>query len=88
MARRDVPIDVEITEAAIRVRSGARVLTLSNILPPAGLDEDADFYILLDDIEHWDPPHDEDEIDIDELQKILDAIENQIEKHGLSVVFE
>ncbi len=88
MARRGSIIDVEITEGAIRVRSHERVLTIVTTPPPADLDEDADFFIELDEIEYWDPPHDETAIDIDELQKILEAIEEQVEKHGLSVVFE
>jgi hypothetical protein len=88
MARRGSKIDVEITEGAIRVRSLERVLTIVPTPPPADLDEDVDFYIELDEIECWDPPHDEAAIEIDELQKILEAIEEQVEKHGLSVVFE
>ena len=42
----------------------------------------------LDEIEHWDPPHDDVAIDIVELQKILEAIETQVEKHGLTVEFD
>jgi hypothetical protein len=70
------------------VRSHDRVLTITPTPPPADLEEDADFFIELDEIEYWDPPYDETAIDIDELQKILEAIEEQVEKHGLSVVFE
>ena len=70
MARRGSTIDVEITEGAIRVRSRERVLTIVATTPPADLEEDADFYIELDDIEFWDAPHDETAIEIDELQKI------------------
>jgi len=88
MARRGSTIDVEITEGAIRVCSRERVLTIVATTPPADLEEDADFYIELDDIEFWDAPHDETAIEIDELQKILEAIEEQVEKHGLSVVFD
>ena len=88
MARRGSAIDVEITEGAIRVRSGARVLTIAVVPPPADLEDDADFYIEMDEIESWDPPHEETAIEIDELQKILEAIEEQVAKHGLSVVFD
>jgi len=88
MARRGSTIDVEITEGAIRVRSHECVLTIVVTPPPADLEEDADFYIELDEIEFWEPPHDETAIEIDELQKILEAIEEQVEKHGLSVVFD
>jgi hypothetical protein len=88
MARRGSTIEVEITEGAIRVRSHQRVLTIVPTQPPADIEEDADFYIELDEIEYWDEPHDETAIDIDELQKIIEAIEEQVDKHGLSVVFD
>jgi hypothetical protein len=88
MARRGSAINVEITEGAIRVRSAGRVLTIANTPPPADLEEDADFVIALDEIDHWDAPDDDTEIEVDELQKILEAIEQEVEKHGLSVAFE
>ena len=88
MARRGTSIEVEITEGAIRVRNGGRVLTITNTRAPLDGDEDADFLIHLDEIEHWDAPDDETPIDVTDLQKILEAIENQVEKHGLVVVFE
>jgi hypothetical protein len=88
MARRGSAIEVEITEGAIRVRCADRVLTLPNTSPPPDADETADFFVRLDEIEHWDPPNDDLPIDIVELQKILEAIEAQVEKHGLTVEFE
>jgi len=88
MARRGSVIEVEITEGAIRVRSAGRTLTIANTAPPADVEEEADFFIALDEIEHWDAPHDEMEIEVAELQRILEAIEQQVEKHELSVVFE
>lgn len=88
MARRSSAIDVEITEGAIRVRCGDRVLTLPNTPSPTDADETADFFVRLDEIENWDPPNDDVPIDIVELQKILEAIEAQVEKHGLTVDFE
>jgi hypothetical protein len=88
MARRGSAIDVEITEGAIRVRSLDRVLTLPNAPPPSGAEEITDFFVRLDEIDHWDPPHEDIPIDIVELQKILEAIEAQVEKHGLTVEFE
>jgi len=88
MLRRSSAIEVEITEGAIRVRSDGRVLTIANTAAPADLDEEADFFVRLDEIENWDPPDDETPIEIEELQVILDAIERQVEKHGLAVVFD
>jgi hypothetical protein len=88
MARRGSAIEVEITEGAIRVRSADRVLTLLNASPPCDAEETCDFFVRLDEIDYWDPPNEEIPIDIVELQKILEAIEAQVEKHGLTVEFE
>lgn len=88
MARRNSAIEVEITEGAIRVRSAERVLTLPNVSPPSNAEDECDFFVRLDEIENWDPPNDDVQIDIVELQRILEAIESQVEKHGLTVVFE
>ncbi len=88
MARRHSTIEVEITEGAIRVRNLDRVLTIVPATPPTDAEENADFFVALDEIECWDPPHEEAAIEIDELQKIVEAIEDQVEKHGLSIVFD
>jgi len=87
MARRSA-IQIEMTEGAIRVLSGGRVLTIANSAPPPDADEDTDFFIRLDDIDNWDAPDEEVSIDIVELQTILEAIEEELERHGLSVTFE
>lgn len=87
MARRS-SIEVEITEGAIRVLQRGRVLTVAIASPPPDAEEASDFFIRLDEIEHWDAPDDETAIDIVELQKILEAIEAEVERHGLSVSFE
>ncbi len=88
MARRAGAYEVEVTEGAIRVRRAGKTLTIPAAPPDAESEEDADFIVRLDDIEHWDAPDDETLIDIDELQKILDAVEKQLEKHGLTVDFD
>jgi hypothetical protein len=88
MARRSSAIEVEITEGAIRVRSADRILTLPNAPPSNDAEDHCDFFVRLDEIDHWDPPHEDIPIDIVELQKILEAIEAQVEKHGLTVEFE
>lgn len=88
MARRASGYEVEVTEGAIRVRRAGKTLTIPAAPPDAESGEDADFVVRLDDLDHWDAPDDEMPIDIDELQKILDAVEKQLEKHGLSVDFD
>jgi hypothetical protein len=88
MARRASGYEVEVTEGAIRVRRAGKMLTIPAAPPDAESGEDADFVVRLDDLDHWDAPDDETPIDIDELQKILDAVEKQLEKHGLSVDFD
>ncbi|MGD9544470.1 MAG: Imm74 family immunity protein [Methylocystis sp.] len=88
MARRASGYQVEVTEGAIRVRRAGKTLTIPAAPPDAESDEDADFMVRLDDLDHWDAPDDETPIEVDELQKILDAVEKQLDKHGLSVDFE
>ncbi len=88
MAKRSSAFEVEVTEGAIRVRRAGKTLTIPAAPPDGESREDADFVVRLDDIDHWDPPNDETPIDIEELQKILDAVELQLEKHGLSVDFD
>lgn len=88
MARRKPTIEVEITEGAIRARHAGRTITLTSCPPPPGAEESPDFIIRLDDIERWDPPHDEAEIGVEELQFLLTAIEDECDRHGLSVEFD
>ncbi len=88
MARRRTAIAIEITEGAIRVRHGARTLTLRPAPPPPNAEDAPDFVILLDDMTYWDAPDDDSEIDIDLLPAILTSIERECDKHGLSVEFE
>ncbi|AZG78107.1 hypothetical protein IYX23_15900 [Methylocystis sp. L43] len=88
MARRAGGYQVEVTEGAIRVRRAGKTLTIPAAPPDGESEEDADFIVRLDDLEHWDAPDDETPIGIEELQKILDAVEKQLEKHGLSADFE
>ncbi len=81
-------VRVEITEGAIRVAKGDRRLTLVPAAPPPDAEDKTDFLIELDDIGCWDAPHEAEEVAIDDLQLILDAIEAQCDTHGLSVAFE
>jgi hypothetical protein len=81
-------LSVELTEGAIRVRQGKRTLTVKPAPPPPNAEDAPDFIIHLDDIETWDAPDNEVEIEVAELQMILTAVEAECERHGLSVEFE
>jgi Immunity protein 74 len=90
MAKRGALTEIEIGESAILVRSRGRALTISGVAPTLAEadEEEANFIVRLDDIVHWDSPHDDTTIEIEELQEILDAIERQAARRGLSVAFE
>jgi hypothetical protein len=79
---------VELTEGAIRVHKGAFTLTIHAEAPDAESGEDTDFVVRLDEIDFWDAPDDDQEVDIEDLQKILDAVEDALAKHGLTVDFD
>jgi hypothetical protein len=81
-------IKVEMTEGAIRVHLNGRTLTLHAEAPDAESGEETDFVVRLDEIENWDAPDQDKEIDIVDLQKILDAVEKELAKHGLTVDFD
>ena len=81
-------LEVDLTEGAIRVRQGSRVLTITPTPPPPSAGDAPDFIIHLDDIETWDAPDNEAEIEVAELQMILRAVEEECERHGLFVEFE
>jgi hypothetical protein len=87
MARRERYV-VEITEGALRIAAGNRVLTLTPVRPPVNQESAPDFILALDDIEHWDAPHDDDLIEIEDLQRIVQAIEDECDSRGLSVEFD
>ncbi len=88
MGRRGPALKVEITEGAIRVTSRGRSLTLRPSAPPPDADEAPDFIIRLDDIEFWDAPDAAEEIAIEEISAICEAIEKECDAHGLSVEFD
>ncbi|WP_457798295.1 Imm74 family immunity protein [Methylocystis sp. S23] len=81
-------IKVEITEGAIRVYQDGRMLTIHAEAPDAESGEETDFVVRLDEIDAWDAPDHDKEIDIEELQRILDAVEKELAKHGLTVDFD
>lgn len=79
---------VTLTEGSIRIHWGARILTILPALSQPNAEDPADFIVDLDSILMWDAPHDEIEIEVEELQKIAKAIEDEFEKLGLVVEFE
>lgn len=64
------------------------MLTLTPIHAPPNAEETPDFILALDDIDCWDAPHDETMIEVEELQRIVRAIEDECDARGLTVEFE
>ncbi len=87
MTRRNSAFEIELVDETLRVRNKDRVLTIVNAARDQD-DEDVDFLVALDEIESWDPPHDGTQFELEELQKILDAIEKFSERVGLDLAFE
>jgi hypothetical protein len=81
-------LTVILTEGAFRVTLGKKTLTIFPAPDLPNVEEPADFIIRLDEILMWDPPHQDVEIDIEDLQKIVEAIGDECERRGLSVEFE
>lgn len=88
MAKRESEPLITLTEGSIRVRWGERILTILPAPTPIDMEDPADFTVDLDRILSWDAPHDEIEIEINELQKILRAIEEEFDELGLTVAFD
>ncbi|WP_374544904.1 Imm74 family immunity protein [Rhodoblastus sp.] len=80
--------EVELTEGAIRVVWRGRTRTILPAAAPPNAEEAADFIVALDDLVCWDPPDEETEIDMKELQRILEAIDDAFDKLGLEVAYE
>jgi hypothetical protein len=81
-------LTVELTEGAFRVTCGPKCLTIFPAADLSGAAAPADFVIRLDEILTWDPPHDESEVEVEELQKIAAGITAECERRGLIVAFE
>jgi hypothetical protein len=88
MGRARQRLKAELTEGSIRVTLADKVLTITSGANPPDAEEIADFVVHLDDILHWDAPHDTEEVEIDDLQRIVELIEAEFGKRGLTVVFE
>jgi hypothetical protein len=85
--RSDKP-EVELTEGAIRVVWRGRTRTILPAPAPTNAADAADFTVSLDDLVCWDPPDDETEIEMTELQIILEAIDDAFDRLGLDVAYE
>ncbi len=81
-------LTVELTEGAFRVTYGPKSLTIFPSADFPGAAEPADFVVRLDEILNWDPPHEDSEIGVEDLQKIASAIGAECDKRGLTVAFE
>jgi len=81
-------LTVELTEGAFRILSGERRLTIFAVQDLPNVEHPADFVIRLDEILTWDSPHEDEEISVDELQRIAAGITEECERRGLSVAFE
>jgi len=88
MAKRSEEPRINLTEGSIRVHWGARILTILPASSPPKAEDPADFTVDLDSILTWDAPHGDIEIEVAELRKIAQAIEQEFEKLGLVVEFD
>ncbi len=88
-SRRSRPrLSVVLTEGGFRVTYGKKVLTIFPAPDQPGAETPADFVIHLDEILVWDPPHQDCEVEIADLQKIVESISDECERRGLVVAFE
>jgi Immunity protein 74 len=81
-------LTVELTEGAFRVTCGTKCLTIFPATDLPGAATPADFIIRLDEILTWDPPHEDSEVEVEDLQKIAAGITAECERRGLIVAFE
>lgn len=79
---------VTLTEGAFRVTHGKKVLTIFSSPDLLEAEAPADFVIHLDEILTWDPPHQDCEVAIEDLQRIVTAIGEECDRRGLVVEFE
>ncbi|HLH12209.1 MAG TPA: Imm74 family immunity protein [Methylovirgula sp.] len=81
-------LTVEITEGAFRVTCGAKSLTIFPEPDLPGAAAPADFVVRLDEVLTWDPPHEDSEVEVEDLQRIAAGITAECERRGLTVAFE
>jgi Immunity protein 74 len=88
MTKKNAEPRITLTEGSIHVHWGTRTVTILPLSSPANTEDPADFIVDLDSILNWDAPQDEVEIEVEELQKIVQAIEEEFDKLGLVVEFD
>ncbi len=81
-------LTVELTEGAFRVTCGPKSLTIFPATDLPGATAPVDFVVRLDEILTWDAPHDDSEVEVQDLQKIAAGITAECERRGLTVAFE
>ncbi|MCX7899127.1 MAG: Imm74 family immunity protein [Methylocystis sp.] len=79
--------DIELKDRVIFVRRDGKTLTVKTATADEEKGEDADFVVHLDDIEHWDAPHEGIAIGLEELRTILVHIETELDQNGHSIDF-
>jgi len=81
--------EVVILDGAVRIKYAERTMTVRCCINDFDEeDDDTDVIVYLDDIKGWDAPHEADAFEIEDLQKLLQAIENAFAQHGLDVMFD
>jgi hypothetical protein len=81
--------EIVIIEGAVRVKRGERSMTIRCCVNDFDEeDDDTDVIVYLDDITGWDPPHEKDPFEIDDLHQLLEAIEIALGREGLGVEFD
>jgi Immunity protein 74 len=88
VTRRSGSIEVEIGDHAFQVRAWGRLLTIPFAPATEEATDEADLLVSLDAIDQWDPPDEERLVELEELAKILEAIERECDKRRLLVAFE
>ena len=76
---------VRFDASGIVVRIGKRQALVPCQTQPGG---EPDLVVNLDDVTHWQAPHEADEISLGDLQKIAAWIERACDERGLDVEFE
>lgn len=79
---------VALTEGAVRIVWGARRLVIVSAPQPPDAQDPPDFIVDMDELLTWSPPHDQEEVSVEELQAITQAIEEAFDRLGLTVEFE
>jgi hypothetical protein len=81
--------EVVVLDGAIRVTHHDKTMTVRCCINDFDEeDDDTDAIVYLDDIRGWDAPHEDAAFEIEDLQKLLQAIEEAFARHGLGVMFD